>query len=65
MRAASRRGAKHFETTLGGLVAAVSDEIASVTGDTPTTRRLVSYILQDLFQSRRARFKRHPRLTIA
>ena len=64
MMRAARHGTKRIETTLGELVAAVTEETASVTGNTNSTNALVSYILQDLFLSRRVRLKKHSRLTI-
>ena len=51
--------AKHFNTTLGDLIVAVTDEVAPLAGDGGTTTALVSYILQDLFLKRRVRLLRH------
>jgi len=55
-------GGRHVDTTLGDLIAAVTEEVTSVTGNTASTSQLVSDVLQDLFRARRARFKRSSRL---
>jgi hypothetical protein len=62
MKRAGRNGGKHVDTTLGELIAAVTEEVRSVTGNTGSTNQLVSDVLQDLFRARRARFKRTSRL---
>ena len=50
---------KRFNTTLGDLIVAVTDEVAPVAGDRQATNALVSYILQDLFSKRRLRLLSH------
>jgi hypothetical protein len=49
---------KRFNTTLGDLIVAVTDEIAPLAADRTTTNALVSYILQDLFLKRRIRLRK-------
>ena len=51
--------------TLGDLIAAVTDEVSPVTRGAPNTNLLVSYIVRDLFASRRVRLKKQRTLKIA
>jgi hypothetical protein len=53
---------KPYDTTLGELIVAVTDEVAPLTTNRTTTNALVSYILQDLFLKRRARLKKRSAL---
>ena len=52
-------------STLGDLIAAVTDEIAPLTRCSANTNLLVSYIVKDLFAKRRVRLKRRRILKIA
>jgi len=52
-------------TTLGDLIAAVTDEVSPLTRDPANTNRLVSYILRDLFAQKRIRLKRRSTLKLA
>ena len=45
------------KVTLGELIAAVTDEVSPLTGGAPNTNVLVSYIVRDLFATRRVRLK--------
>jgi hypothetical protein len=51
--------------TLGDLIAAVTDEVSPLTGGAAKTNILVSYIVRDLFASRRVRLKTRRTLKIA
>ena len=46
------------KVTLGDLIAAVTDEVSPLTGGAPNTNVLVSYIVRDLFATRRVRLKK-------
>jgi len=52
-------------TTLGDLIAAVTDEVSPVTRGNGNTNILVSYIVKDLFATRRVRLKRRTILKLA
>lgn len=52
------RAEKKFNTTLGELIVAVSEEVAPMQADHATTNALVAYIVQDLFLKRRARLRK-------
>jgi len=54
------RGKKQVNTTLGELIAAVTDEVLPVAGSRHNANALVSYILSDLFMARRVRLRRRP-----
>ena len=49
---------KQINTTLGELIAAVTDEVLPVAGSRANAHALVSYILTDLFATRRVRLRR-------
>jgi hypothetical protein len=49
---------KEMSTTLGDLVAAVTDEVTRITGDTERTDVLVSYVVADLFASGQVRWQK-------
>jgi len=49
---------KHIDTTLGDLIAAVTDEVMPIAGNQANADALVSYILNDLLVARRVRMKR-------
>lgn len=51
--------------TLGDLIAAVTDEVSPVARGAPNANILVSYIVRDLFASRRVRLKKRGTLKIA
>ena len=53
------------KTTLGDLIAAVTDEISPLTRGSTKTNFLVSFIVKDLFAKRRARLMRRRVLKIA
>jgi hypothetical protein len=53
---------KRFNTTLGELIVAVTDEVAPLAADRTTANALVSYILQDLFLKRRIRLRKRSAL---
>jgi hypothetical protein len=53
------------KATLGDLIAAVADEVSPVTGGSAKTNVLVSYIVKDLFATRRVRLRRRTLLKIA
>ena len=46
------------KATLGDLIAAVTDKVSPLTRGAANTNILVSYIVRDLFASRRVRLKR-------
>ncbi len=52
-------------TTLGDLIAAVTDEVSPVIRGNGNTNILVSYIVKDLFATRRVRLKRRTILKLA
>jgi len=56
------RGKKQIHTTLGELIAAVTEEVLPVTGSRANANALVSYILSDLFMARRVRLRRRSAL---
>ncbi len=45
--------------TLGDLIAAVTDEVSPLTNSPSKTNILVSYILNELFETKRVRFSQH------
>jgi len=47
---------KQAVATLGDLIAAVTDEVSPLTNNQTKTNVLVSYILNDLFVTKRVRF---------
>jgi hypothetical protein len=49
--------AQNLETTLGNLIAALTDEAISLVPHRKTAYRCVSYILSELVRKRRVRFK--------
>ncbi len=51
------RGQANTDSTLGDLVAAVTEEVKPLSGNKRRVNLLVSYILQDLFLSSRVRLK--------
>jgi hypothetical protein len=59
------RTKKEINTTLGDLIAAVTDEVSPLTGNQSRTNILVSYILNDLIASHRVRLKRRSALKIS
>ena len=54
---------KRVETTLGELIAAVTDEVMPLAGNQKNADALVSYIVNDLFEAKRVRLRRRPRRT--
>jgi hypothetical protein len=56
------RGKKQINTTLGELIAAVTEEVMPVAGNRANANALVSYILNDLFSARRVRLRRRSAL---
>jgi hypothetical protein len=52
------------KTTLGDLIAAVTDEVSTLTRGAAKTNLLVSYIVRDLFATRRVRLKRRTALKL-
>ena len=55
---------RKVDTTLGDLIAAVTDEVSPLTSTRTKTNILVSYILNDLFVTRRVRLKQKSSLKI-
>jgi len=53
------------KATLGDLIAAVTDEVSPLTRGSANTNILVSYIVRDLFATRRVRLKRRTVLKMA
>ena len=53
------------KATLGDLIAAVTDEVSPVTRGSAKTNILVSYIVRDLFATRRVRLRRRTILKMA
>lgn len=56
------RGKKSIDTTLGELIAAVTDEVMPVAGDQANADALVSYILNDLLVAKRVRLRKRSTL---
>ena len=52
------RGKKSIDTTLGDLIAAVTDEVMPLAGNQANADALVSYILNDLFFAKRIRLRK-------
>lgn len=52
------RAKKHVSTTLGDLIAAVTDEVMPIAGNQANADALVSYILNDLLIAKRVRMKK-------
>ena len=57
------RGKKHINTTLGELIAAVTDEVMPIAGNQANADALVSYILNDLLVAKRLKL-RSPRAAL-
>lgn len=53
------RAKRKINTTLGDLIVAVTDEVSPFTSSAAKTNILVSYILNDLFETRRIRLREH------
>jgi hypothetical protein len=51
-------GTKTFESTLGDLIVALTEETVPVVSDKRNSYRVVSYIVTDLFRKKRATFNR-------
>lgn len=51
------RTRNEIKTTLGDLIAAVTDEVAPLTNSAIKTNMLVSYILNEMIATRRVRLK--------
>lgn len=56
------RGKKPIDTTLGELIAAVTDEVMPLAGNQANADALVSYILNDLFVAKRVRLRKRSAL---
>jgi hypothetical protein len=52
------RAKKQVNTTLGDLIAAVTDEVMPIAGNQANADALVSYILNDLLIAKRVRMKK-------
>jgi hypothetical protein len=59
------RGKKRFNSTLGKLIEAITDEVTPLPANTATINVLVSYILQDLFIKRRVRLRKSSALMMS
>jgi hypothetical protein len=59
------RAKKKISSTLGDLIAAVTEEVTRVTGDTERTEILVSYVLADLFAKGRVRLRKGSALAMS
>jgi hypothetical protein len=59
------RGKKRFNSTLGKLIEAITDEVTPLSANTATINVLVSYILQDLFIKRRVRLRKSSALMMS
>jgi hypothetical protein len=51
-----------IDTTLGDLIAAVTDEVMPLAGNQANANALVSFILKDLFEAKRIRLRRRTAL---
>ena len=49
---------KRIDTTLGELIAAVTDEVMPLAGNQANADALVSYIVNDLFEAKRIKLRR-------
>ena len=49
---------QRIDTTLGDLIAAVTDEVLPLAGNQANADALVSYIVNDLFEARRIKLRR-------
>ena len=49
---------KRVDTTLGELIAAVTDEVMPLAGSDANADALVSYIVNDLFEAKRIKLRR-------
>lgn len=49
---------KRVDTTLGDLIAAVTDEVLPIAGNQANADALVSYIVNDLFEAKRIKWRR-------
>lgn len=56
------RERKRIDTTLGELIAAVTEEVLPLAGNRTNANALVSYIISDLFTARRVQLRRRPAL---
>jgi hypothetical protein len=61
-RISDMREVKRVNTTLGELILAVTEEVAPLKADRPTTNALVSYIVQDMFVKGCVRLKKKSQL---
>jgi hypothetical protein len=52
------RTKKQLNTTLGDLIAAVTDEVMPLAGNQANANALVSYILNDLLAAKRVRLRK-------
>ena len=53
------RARRKINTTLGDLIVAVTDEVSPFTSSAAKTNILVSYILNDLFETQRIWLREH------
>ena len=53
---------KQINTTLGELIAAVTDEVMPIAGDQANADALVSYIVNDLLMAKRVRLRKRASL---
>jgi len=58
------RRRKIIRTTLGDLVAAVTDEVRAFIGDSPAAYIVVSYVMSDLLTRHRARARKRSRRAV-
>ena len=56
---------KRINTTLGDLIAAVTDEVMPIAGNQANADALVSYILNDLLRARKAKLANRAALRAA
>jgi hypothetical protein len=56
------RTKRSIDTTLGELIAAVTDEVMPLAGNQANTDALVSYIVNDLLVAKRVRLRRRSAL---
>ena len=54
------REKKQIDTTLGELIVAVTDEVMPIAGNRANAHALASFILNDLFVTRRVRLRKRP-----
>ena len=53
---------KHIHTTLGDLIAAVTDEVMPIAGNQANADALVSYIVNDLLVAKRVKLRKRAAL---